>query len=233
MSRPPNRPEVVRKFAAAVPGPIVCKPVASPILIKDGRLKAVDTRRLTPDDLADLRGVETTAHPFQAWVDKSHEDRRSDYGSLRHHAHPWAADPDRRQTGGRRRSTTCTEVRDGDGDEVTASPFPVLDVMRAWEVWSTLTLTAPGIEHRTGTDDDGGRLAWILHADGSWARATTSPGTRTTTVHQGGPRRLYALLDEIRWRWIEHGELPVHGARVTIAPDGTTNLTRGGWTITL
>ncbi|MDQ0836085.1 glutathione synthase/RimK-type ligase-like ATP-grasp enzyme [Streptomyces achromogenes] len=70
-----NRRDSVREFAAAVPGPLICKPVASPVLIEDDQLKAVYTRRLTPDDLADLRGVTTTAHLFQAWVDKSHEVR--------------------------------------------------------------------------------------------------------------------------------------------------------------
>nr|WP_145486579.1 MULTISPECIES: protein-L-isoaspartate(D-aspartate) O-methyltransferase [Streptomyces] len=117
--------------------------------------------------------------------------------------------------------------------EVTFSPFPVLNVMQAWEVWSMLSLMAPGIEHRTGTDDDGGRMTWMLHPDGSWARARTAPGENTATVHQGGPRRLYDLLDEIRRRWLEHGELPVYGARVTISPDGGTTLSRGGWSATL
>ncbi|MFH8337723.1 protein-L-isoaspartate(D-aspartate) O-methyltransferase [Streptomyces sp. AM6-12] len=117
--------------------------------------------------------------------------------------------------------------------EVTLSPFPVLDVMQAWEVWSMLSLMAPGIEHRTGTDDHGGRLTWMLHPDGSWARARTAPGENTATVHQGGPRRLYDLLDEIRQRWLEHGELPVYGAQVTISPDGETTLSRGGWAATL
>jgi ATP-grasp ribosomal peptide maturase len=101
-----NRPDAVREFAAAMPGPLICKPVASPVLIEDDQLKAVYTRRLTPEDLADLRGISTTAHLFQEWVDKSHEvrltvvgprmfaaevhagseaaheDWRSDYGSL-------------------------------------------------------------------------------------------------------------------------------------------------------
>ncbi|MDQ0836087.1 protein-L-isoaspartate O-methyltransferase [Streptomyces achromogenes] len=125
------------------------------------------------------------------------------------------------------------QARERDGDDVTQSPFPVLDVMQAWEVWSMLSLTAPGIEHRNGTDDDGGRMTWMLHHDGSWARAHTQPGSRTMTVHQGGPRRLYTLLEGIRWRWIEHGELPVYGARVTVTPDGATTLARGGWTVTL
>ncbi|MEU2358765.1 ATP-grasp ribosomal peptide maturase [Streptomyces misionensis] len=101
-----NRPADVQKFAAEVGGPVVCKPVSSPVLIEDGRLKSVYTRRLAPDDLVDLRGISTTAHLFQAWVDKAyevrltvvgeqmfaaaihadsdaaHEDWRSDYGSL-------------------------------------------------------------------------------------------------------------------------------------------------------
>ncbi|MEU6332767.1 protein-L-isoaspartate(D-aspartate) O-methyltransferase [Streptomyces sp. NPDC047049] len=126
-----------------------------------------------------------------------------------------------------------TAVRDREGDDVTESPFPAVDVTQAWEVWSMLSLTAPGIEHRTGTDEDGGRTVWMLHADGSWARAHTKPGERTATVHQGGPRRLWDIVDEIRWRWLEQGELPVYGARVTITPDGTTTLTRGGWTVTI
>ncbi|MFF5655175.1 methyltransferase domain-containing protein [[Kitasatospora] papulosa] len=121
---------------------------------------------------------------------------------------------------------------DEDGD-TSVSPFPVLDVQQAWEVWSMLSLAAPGIEHRTGTGDDGSRMTWMLHPDGSWAHATTERGERTTTVRQGGPRRLYDLLEGIRWLWLEHGELPVYGAKVTITPDGETTFCRGGWSATL
>ncbi|MCH0538369.1 methyltransferase domain-containing protein [Streptomyces sp. MUM 203J] len=123
-------------------------------------------------------------------------------------------------------------VRHCDGDEVTTSPFPVINVMQAWEVWSMLSLTVPGIEHRMQYDD-GSRTAWMLHPDGSWARACTAPGEQGATVHQGGPRRLWNALEEIRWRWLEHGELPVYGASVSISPDGGTTLSRGGWTLTL
>ncbi|MEU5225321.1 methyltransferase domain-containing protein [Streptomyces toyocaensis] len=117
--------------------------------------------------------------------------------------------------------------------EVSVSPFPVLDVMQAWEAWSMLSLTAPGIEHRNGTTGDGSRMTWMLHSDGSWARAHTAPGEHTTTVHQGGPRRLYEHLEQIRWQWLKHGELPVYGAQATITPDGTTTLSRDGWAVTL
>jgi protein-L-isoaspartate O-methyltransferase len=122
---------------------------------------------------------------------------------------------------------------DQEGEEVTSSPFPVLDVMQAWEVWSMLSLSVPGIEHRTGTGNDGSRMTWMLHPDGSWARATTTPGGQSATVHQSGPRRLYDELEAIRWHWIEKGELPVYGAQVTITPDGTTTLSRSGWSTTL
>jgi ATP-grasp ribosomal peptide maturase len=101
-----NRPEDVQAFAAELRADIVCKPIASPVLIEDGRLKSVYTRLLTSSDLDDLRGISTTAHLFQEWVakehevrltvvgdrmfaaaihagsDASHEDWRSDYGAL-------------------------------------------------------------------------------------------------------------------------------------------------------
>ncbi|MFD8228542.1 methyltransferase domain-containing protein [Streptomyces massasporeus] len=125
------------------------------------------------------------------------------------------------------------QALDQEGEEVARSPFPVLDVMQAWEVWSMLSLKVQGIEHRTGASDDGSRMTWMLHADGSWARACTRPGELTATVHQSGPRRLYDELDEIRWWWLQYGELPVYGARVTISPGGATTLSRGGWTATL
>jgi ATP-grasp ribosomal peptide maturase len=101
-----NRPEDVLAFAIDTGRPLVCKPVASPVLIEDGQLKSVYTRRLTAEDLRDLDGISTTAHLFQTWVpkayevrltvvgtrmcaaaihagsDAAHEDWRSDYASL-------------------------------------------------------------------------------------------------------------------------------------------------------
>lgn len=125
------------------------------------------------------------------------------------------------------------KAQDADGEDVSTSPWPVLDVTQAWGVWSMLTLMAPEVEHRSSIDRDGARLTWMLHPDGSWARACTRPGERSAVVHQSGPRRLYDLLDEVRWWWLKHGELPVTGARVNITPDGVTTLTRGEWRITL
>ncbi len=126
-----------------------------------------------------------------------------------------------------------TAIRHEDGEQTATSPYPVISVMEAWEVWSMLSLTAPGIEHRMQRNDDGTTTAWMLHADGSWARATSPAGSTTSTVHQGGPRRLWDELDAIRARWLREGQLPVYGARVTITPDGATRLERNGWTVTL
>ncbi|MEU0844815.1 ATP-grasp ribosomal peptide maturase [Streptomyces sp. NPDC005962] len=101
-----NRADTVRAFAAEMSGPIVSKPIASPVFIEGDQLKAAYSRRLGEEDLADLSGIDTTTHLFQAWVDKAHEvrltavghrmfaaevhagseaaheDWRSDYGSL-------------------------------------------------------------------------------------------------------------------------------------------------------
>ena len=95
-----------------------------------------------------------------------------------------------------------------------------------------LELTVPGVEHRTDKDGDG-RTVWLLHRDGSWARAHAAGRLETPTVHQGGPRRLWAALESIRDRLNSTGALPVYGARVTITPDGETTLSRGGWSVTL
>ncbi|MFT2016097.1 ATP-grasp ribosomal peptide maturase [Streptomyces sp. 796.1] len=70
-----NRAVAVKAFARSTPGQVICKPVASPVLIEDDQLKTVYTHVLDSDDLADLTGIETTAHLFQAWVDKAYEVR--------------------------------------------------------------------------------------------------------------------------------------------------------------
>ncbi|MEV8395290.1 MULTISPECIES: ATP-grasp ribosomal peptide maturase [unclassified Streptomyces] len=76
-----NQPEQVRAFAAETDGPIICKPVASPVFIEGDQLKAVYSRRLSDEDLADLRGLGVTAHLFQAWADKAYEVRLTVVGN--------------------------------------------------------------------------------------------------------------------------------------------------------
>ncbi|MEV4888721.1 methyltransferase domain-containing protein [Nonomuraea sp. NPDC055795] len=116
-----------------------------------------------------------------------------------------------------------------DGEEVTTGRYPVVDVVEAWDLSSMLDITAPGIRHWFTETDQGERIAWMVHEDGSWSRATSPhPGGRPE-VHQGGPRRLWGLLDQAREYWLQHGELPVRGAGAMVKPDGRIILRRGGW----
>jgi protein-L-isoaspartate O-methyltransferase len=123
-------------------------------------------------------------------------------------------------------------IRDADGDHVTTGRFPVVNVNDAWELCSTLGVTLPGIEHHYEQAPDGTRTAWMLHPDGSWARATAL-GDQPPVIHQVGPQRLHDVLDRLRADWLRDGSLPAHGARVTISPDGTLAFQRGRWTATI
>jgi SAM-dependent methyltransferase len=120
-------------------------------------------------------------------------------------------------------------ARDGEGEQVSTGRYPVVDVSNAWELYSMLGVTVPGVQdHYEESGDGQQRTAWLLHPDGSWARATaTADGP--PTVHQSGPRRLWDILDDIRHAWLRDGNLPAYGARVTIDPDGSVQLTRGRW----
>ncbi len=91
-----------------------------------------------------------------------------------------------------------------------------------------LGITVPGIHHHYEEDEDGTRTAWMIHPDGSWARATAT-ADQAPVIHQAGPRRLWTLLDDTRRDWLRDGSLPAYGARVTITPDGTITLKRGRW----
>lgn len=123
-------------------------------------------------------------------------------------------------------------ARDGDGEVVETCRYPLLNPTDSWGVMSMLALTVPGIEYRYQEEGDTRRV-WLLHPDGSWARATASEFLGSPIVHQDGPRRLWRELQRIR-NWLNRqGELPVYGARVTIYPDGETTLSRGVWTVTL
>jgi protein-L-isoaspartate O-methyltransferase len=117
---------------------------------------------------------------------------------------------------------------DGDADEVTTGRYPVVNIARAWELYSMLGVTVPGIEHHYEESGDGQRTAWLLHPDGSWARATAT-GDELPVVRQGGSRRLWNTADEIRHAWLMDGGLPAYGAAVTITPDGSIRLKKGRW----
>lgn len=120
-----------------------------------------------------------------------------------------------------------------DGESITTGRYPLMYVPDTWDVRSTLELEVPGIDHRQHTAHDGTRTIYMLHADGSWARATATGRKDSPTVHQGGPRRLWDQLDRIRTWLVVDGDLPIHGAKVTITPDGAATFSRRGWSSTI
>lgn len=119
------------------------------------------------------------------------------------------------------------DVRDREGEDVTEGRYPVLNIAEAWDVRAMLELAAPEVETRYEENGEQ-RTAWIVHADGSWARASAT-WTNPPTVHQGGPRRLWTTLERIRNRLNAEGGLPIYGSRVHITPDGVCHFTRGKW----
>ncbi|MFI5814879.1 protein-L-isoaspartate(D-aspartate) O-methyltransferase [Streptomyces sp. NPDC051643] len=125
-----------------------------------------------------------------------------------------------------------TAAVEQEGDEVETDRYPLLYPPDSWAVRSMLALAVPGIDYRQ-EEIDGVRTVWLLHADGSWARATATEFLGSPVVHQGGPQRLWRELQRIRNRLNREGELPAHGAKVTITPDGETTLSRGSWSQTL
>ncbi|MFG1826722.1 protein-L-isoaspartate(D-aspartate) O-methyltransferase [Microbispora bryophytorum] len=123
-------------------------------------------------------------------------------------------------------------ARTAEGEHISIGRFPVLDIEEdAWELRSMLEIMAPGIEHDYRETGDA-RIALMAHEDGSWARAEQI-GRDLPAVHQGGPRRLWDVLDEARDYWLQHGSLPLYGANVKITPDGVIHLRRGRWKATI
>lgn len=120
------------------------------------------------------------------------------------------------------------EIREREGEEVSRGRYPVIQVGWAWDLAAMFEVTAPAVEHGYEESEDGRRTALMVHADGSWARAT-GQGDEPPVVHQGGPRRLWGVLDDIRHRWVTEGELPVRGATAYVAPGGQVLLVRGSW----
>lgn len=65
----------VRRFAASMEHGTVIKALASNVIHENGQRKVGHTHKLTDDDLAELDGIELTAHQFQEWLPKFHDAR--------------------------------------------------------------------------------------------------------------------------------------------------------------
>ncbi|MFF9070824.1 methyltransferase domain-containing protein [Streptomyces sp. NPDC014872] len=119
-------------------------------------------------------------------------------------------------------------ARTEDGDEISTGRYPVVDVGNSWELRSMLEVTVPGVELAFEEVHGLTRTALLVHPDGSWARASAD-WIAPPEVHQGGPRKLWNVLERIRNRLNAEGSLPLLGAHVRITPDGVCHLSRGGW----
>ncbi|SDM62794.1 Protein-L-isoaspartate O-methyltransferase [Streptomyces sp. cf386] len=118
-------------------------------------------------------------------------------------------------------------AREADGEATSTGRYPVVDVANAWELRSMLEVTTPGVDVDYETSGRT-RTAYLVHPDGSWARASAE-WTDPPQVHQGGPQRLWDALERIRNRLNAEGSLPLLGASVRITPDGVCHLSRGRW----
>ncbi len=71
-----NRADSVRRFAtAAGEDGVVTKALGTTLVYEEDHYKLGYTRRLTTSDLADLSGIDVTAHQQQVWVNKRRECR--------------------------------------------------------------------------------------------------------------------------------------------------------------
>lgn len=111
--------------------------------------------------------------------------------------------------------------------------YPVIDLESgpARDLRTMFELSAPGVVHGYAQNGEV-RTARMHHADGSWALAE-GVGSAAPTVRQGGPRRLWDLLEAERTRALDRGGYPVRGASAFITADGAIHLKNQGWTKSL
>lgn len=70
-----NDAHEVRAFAMTAPDGLIAKTFGAPTIVEQGTRKVAFTRRVSDDGLADLAGVEHTAHQFQCWLPKAYDVR--------------------------------------------------------------------------------------------------------------------------------------------------------------
>lgn len=70
-----NSQKAVGRFAAGSENGVVLKPLSTNLIWEDDTYKMGWTRRLSPQDLSDLRGINVTAHQIQDWAPKRFECR--------------------------------------------------------------------------------------------------------------------------------------------------------------
>lgn len=101
-----------------------------------------------------------------------------------------------------------------DGDKrASRLPTPINEDAQAWVVLADLLLADVTRTDITRTDGD---VQWLVHPDGSWAYHDNA----TSTVEQGGPRRLWDELEQIYQLWTDNGEPTRANIGLTVTPNG-------------
>lgn len=121
-------------------------------------------------------------------------------------------------------------ARDQPGTDTSQLSGRLPDLWTDWELRCLYELDTPDIENRSATRDDGTQLLWLLATDGSWARADS----KTETVHQSGPRRLWDDLARVQAKWTATGHFPLHTMTVELTANrNTLTSPDGNWTLEL
>jgi methyltransferase of ATP-grasp peptide maturase system len=116
-------------------------------------------------------------------------------------------------------------LRDHGRAEVRTS---TLDPRTPWDsllVWFLASFQlGPGIElGYTGTDTNAPPTAsWIATGDGSWAEISLANENGRYSVAEGGPRRLWSVLEDTHRQWIELGRPGWERFGLTVIPDRQT-----------
>lgn len=70
-----NDANAIQHFVKRGGREVITKMLGANHIVEDGTRKITYTRLVTDDDLADLRGIEQTAHQFQQWIPKQYDVR--------------------------------------------------------------------------------------------------------------------------------------------------------------
>ncbi|MGW0731319.1 protein-L-isoaspartate(D-aspartate) O-methyltransferase [Streptomyces sp. NPDC002851] len=192
-----------------------------PVTGYDRLMSTVSARGVPASWLAALRPggrlVTTIAFTSLMVVAEVRSDDSAEGGVMSDHGHFMAVRHDEDYAS--RLPEGYQRARDGEGDTVTTGKRPIPDWWQDWQLSTVYELTSPGVQVRTQIGEDGERLLWLLHRDGSWARASASHGSALPTVHQAGPRRLWDELERAEARWNEAGRFDPRDLRARLTPE--------------
>lgn len=172
-----NEADAVRRFARSTPHGLVTKVLGANIIHEDGLRKFAPTTRI--HNLADLTGIDHTAHQFQEWVPKAHEVRLIAVGTTQFAVGIHTDDPEAHIDW-----RTNYEALDHD---VVPVPHEIADQVRAFMALAGLMFSALDFVVTPGGD-------WVFlesNSVGQYGWLTPTLGTAVSDAisdHLGAPR---------------------------------------------